>query len=183
MNGKLTILHKIVMEFCDAGSLAAMINRLNKPLNEEQIAAAMCMLQFLFLHGICFLSLAFAFAAVAVHWLRPDSFGCADSVSCGLAYLHRHKLIHRDIKADNVLLNSKGEAKLGGRQREFLCFILFSFCGTTATARTYNRNRTTADMGVVAQLAGTLDQRRTATGTPYWMAPELVQEQQYGTKV
>jgi serine/threonine-protein kinase 24/25/MST4 len=41
----------------------------------------------------------------------------------------------------------------------------------------------TADLGVAAQLGGTMDQRRTATGTPYWMAPELVLEQDYGTKV
>ena len=28
-----------------------------------------------------------------------------------------------------------------------------------------------------------MDQRRTATGTPYWMAPELVLEQEYDYKV
>jgi len=27
------------------------------------------------------------------------------------------------------------------------------------------------------------DQRRTATGTPYWMAPELILEQAYDSKV
>ena len=29
----------------------------------------------------------------------------------GLAYMHRHKIIHRDIKSENILISSKGVLK------------------------------------------------------------------------
>lgn len=41
----------------------------------------------------------------------------------------------------------------------------------------------TADLGVAAQLTNTMDNRKTATGTPYWMAPELILEQAYTSEV
>jgi len=65
------------MEFCEAGSVAGIMNKLSAPLNEDLIRVVM------------------------EHTVR------------GLAYLHSTKKIHRDIKADNILLTLKGEAKLG----------------------------------------------------------------------
>ena len=35
------------------------------------------------------------------------------SALLGLAYLHDKRMIHRDIKADNILITSDGKAKLG----------------------------------------------------------------------
>jgi len=67
----------IAMEFCNGGSVLDVINVMNKPLKEEQIAA------------ICY------------HMLL------------GLQFMHSNKILHRDIKAGNVLLTVGGRAKLG----------------------------------------------------------------------
>ncbi|RLN92070.1 hypothetical protein BBJ28_00022554 [Nothophytophthora sp. Chile5] len=75
---------------------------------------------------------------------------CAN-VALGLAHLHSRGLIHRDIKAGNLLLAADGVTKL-------------------------------ADFGVSAQLTATVGKRRTVIGTPFWMAPEVIQEAQYDCK-
>merc|ERR1719361_1939364 len=68
-----------------------------------------------------------------------------------LEYVHKQKLIHRDIKAGNILLNHKGQCKL-------------------------------ADFGVSYICDATMDKAKTILGTPYWMAPEVVQDSKYDSK-
>jgi len=79
------------------------------------------------------------------------AFICKE-ILCALTYVHSLDRIHRDIKSDNILLNSRGEVKL-------------------------------ADFGYCAQLTDYSRMRNSVVGTPYWMAPELIRGQDYGTKV
>lgn len=65
-------------------------------------------------------------------------------VLVALSFLHKNGIIHRDIKAANILLTSQPP-------RILLC-----------------------DFGVAALLASNTAKRSTFVGTPYWMAPEVV---------
>ncbi|XP_040576633.1 serine/threonine-protein kinase 10 isoform X2 [Lepeophtheirus salmonis] len=74
-----------------------------------------------------------------------------------LVYLHKKAIIHRDLKAGNILICCDGSVKL-------------------------------ADFGVSAKNVTESQRRDTFIGTPYWMAPEVVQcetvrDQPYDYKV
>ncbi|KAJ6542634.1 kinase-like domain-containing protein [Mycena capillaripes] len=69
----------------------------------------------------------------------------------GLEYLHGQRIVHRDIKSDNVLISNLGQVKLSG----------FLFC---------------------VRLNNHKPKRNSIVGTPYWMAPEVVRQEGYGSK-
>ncbi|KAL3836851.1 hypothetical protein ACJMK2_022262 [Sinanodonta woodiana] len=70
----------------------------------------------------------------------------------GIAYLHENKILHRDIKASNVLLDSEMNAKLA----DF---------GISKELHTLTNSSTHCN---------------THVGTPYWMSPERVRGEKYG---
>jgi hypothetical protein len=72
----------------------------------------------------------------------------------GTSYLHSNGIVHRDIKGANILISDQGVAKL-------------------------------TDFGASKRLSDdddTLNGCKTFSGTPFWMAPEVIRNEQYGRK-
>ena len=88
----------------------------------------------------------------------------------GLAHLHSQNIIHRDIKSDNVLLDARGNVKIS------------EFSAIRSSLPRTNRCFS-ADFGFCAKLTDQKSKRATMVGTPYWMAPEVVKQKEYGSKV
>ena len=84
------------------------------------------------------------------------------NVLTALSYLHHNNKLHRDIKSDNVLMNTKGEIKLAD----------FGFAV-----------RLTPDVVVSFLFHSQRERRKSVVGTPFWMAPELIQGVGYTSKV
>lgn len=75
----------------------------------------------------------------------------------GVAYLHANHVVHRDIKGSNVMLMPTGVIKL----IDFGCARRLAW----------------------ASLSGTRSELlRSVHGTPYWMAPEVINDSGYGRK-
>ncbi|KAK3544026.1 hypothetical protein QTP70_035039, partial [Hemibagrus guttatus] len=75
----------------------------------------------------------------------------------GVAYLHDNRVIHRDLKGNNIMLMPSGVIKL----IDFGC------------ARRLNR---------VTRSGSRSDFLKSVHGTPYWMAPEVINETGHGKK-
>ena len=67
----------------------------------------------------------------------------------GLCFLHGQGIIHRDVKGDNILVDMSAIPNSGAQIK-------------------------LADFGAAKRLTDSVGQSRTIIGTPYWMAPEIV---------
>ena len=95
-------------------------------------------------------SLADVMAAMGKPLDAPALAAALCAALAALHYLHGREpmIMHRDVKAANLLLTNRGEVKL-------------------------------ADFGVSVSVSQTLQRRSTAIGTPFYMAPEVIQEGTY----
>lgn len=80
-------------------------------------------------------------------------------VLMGVAYLHSKKIIHRVCYVIDFIIQQ--DIKSGN--------ILLSKKGVAKLA----------DFGVSARLNSTFAKRKTIIGTPFWMAPEVIQQENY----
>ncbi|XP_047409989.1 serine/threonine-protein kinase Nek5 isoform X2 [Sciurus carolinensis] len=73
-------------------------------------------------------------------------------ISLGLKHIHDRKILHRDIKSQNIFLSKNGMvAKLG-------------------------------DFGIARVLNNSMELARTCVGTPYYLSPEICQNKPYNNK-
>nr|XP_006112219.1 rhodopsin kinase [Pelodiscus sinensis] len=73
-------------------------------------------------------------------------------IICGLEHLHQNRIIYRDLKPENVLLDDAGHVRL-------------------------------SDLGLAVELPEGKDKTKGYAGTPGFMAPELLQNQEYDWSV
>ncbi|CAM9688304.1 unnamed protein product, partial [Heterosigma akashiwo] len=81
------------------------------------------------------------------------------SVLEAISHCHEHNIVHRDIKAENVLVRARGRGAPEGAE------LLL------------------ADFGLCAVLEGPGGRMTTRVGTPYCLAPELLRKGAYGPGV
>lgn len=72
-------------------------------------------------------------------------------ICLAVKHIHDRKIVHRDLKSQNIFLKTTGEVKIG-------------------------------DFGIAKMMSHTSDQARSIVGTPYYISPEIVQNQPYSFK-
>lgn len=73
-------------------------------------------------------------------------------ICLALKHIHDRKIIHRDLKGQNIFLAKDNKVKLG-------------------------------DFGIARILHRTMEKAKTMVGTPYYISPEIIENQPYSFKV
>ena len=98
-----------------------------------------------------------------------------------LSYCHSKKILHRDVKTQNIFLTKV-------RSRLLLAPALMHVLGGPGSptplplAPAQEGKLMLGDFGLAKQLQRTLEMAKTPIGTPYYMAPEIYEEQPYSFK-
>lgn len=99
---------------------------------------------------------------------EPRAVFYAACVVLGLQYLHESKIIYRDLKLDNLLLDTEG--KFGEKnKRGTVSPHIFALTGYVKIA----------DFGLCKEGMGFGDRTGTFCGTPEFLAPEVLTETSY----
>jgi serine/threonine protein kinase len=145
------------MEYCGAGSVTDLVKSTKTRSLKEEWIAYICR-EILRVSDMCLLG--------PLHHVPSLK---------GLSHLHKNKVIHRDIKGQNVLLTDNADIKLG-----MSCIIQPLLPSILLSSLPFSilplppPPSVLVDFGVSAQLDRTIGKRNTFIGTPYWMAPEVI---------
>ena len=125
-----------------------------------------------------------------LHWVVRIRI--AAQVAGGVAHLHSLKIVHRDLKSDNVLPNEQVDAKVADFGTSKLATTSRSRFNTATGETSFGGGRKLSDMtsswdGQASDFTQSVAFQATMTkgvGTPLWMAPELyVGGIKYGAEV
>jgi serine/threonine-protein kinase 24/25/MST4 len=97
----------------------------------------------------------------------------------GLEYLHSERKLHRDIKGS---VNPRRHRR-PPFYADYCIVILVGFLAAANVLLSEQGDVKLADFGVAGQLTNTTSKRNTFVGTPFWMAPEVIKQSAYDSKV
>lgn len=90
---------------------------------------------------------------------------CTSQIVYGLAYLHSRNILHRDLKADNILVNLEGVCKISD-------FGISKHGSTSHPPKCIDIIRLANSL--VGDIYANNDNATTMQGTVFWMAPEVI---------